>query len=83
LTGGADYLADVIRAAGHGSRSQPRAQRALARAQRSVLTILARRSGAQLDAFQLSGLAAAWAGLWKELDRTLPAPARTHLEPLR
>jgi len=84
LSGGAEYLGDVIRAADHGSRSEQEVRRrALARARRSVLTILAQRPGAPLDAFQLAGLADAWKGLWRELERTLAVPARARVEPLR
>jgi hypothetical protein len=83
LTGAAEYITEVV-AAGGGSPSERRAlQRAFARAQRLVRTVLDRRSGRQLGPQDLADLADIWKELWKTLDRRLAAPARARVEPLR
>jgi hypothetical protein len=83
-SGGADHLAEVIEGAGVRSPSQRRAmQKALSRAQRSVRDILERRSGAVLEARQISGLADVWDQLWRDLDRALPAATRSRLDAVR
>jgi len=56
--------------------------KALARAQRSARDALEGTQG-RLDAAQLALLDAAWARLWKDLDRALPLATRSRLQAAR
>lgn len=83
VSGGAAHLAAVVEAAGAHAPSEQRAlQKALARAQRSARDAVEGAHG-RLDAAQLALLDAAWARLWKDLDRALPPSTRSRLQAAR
>lgn len=83
LTGGAEYMTEVVAAAGGSPSEQNVLERALNRAQRAVRAILGRRSGLSLGEAELRELANTWARLWNDLDRTLGASSQARLAALR
>jgi len=83
VSGGAAHLEAVVEAAGARAPAERRAvHKALARAQRSARDALEGTQG-RLDAAQLALLDAAWARLWKDLDRALPLATRSRLQAAR
>ncbi len=76
LSGSGAYGARVVRAAvSPAAPDEAALQAAIARGSTRARSVLERRSGPQLPPGSLEELAAAWGGMWDELESMLPADA--------